>query len=95
MRIALGADHAGVALKEHIKRQLDERGLFICHVVLASLVPLEMLVAGDRRFLQPGEPSQDSVGHLQPVSGEERIALLVCHMQRSEGPLGLQHRKFP
>jgi ribose 5-phosphate isomerase B len=27
MRIALGADHAGVALKEHIKRQLDERGL--------------------------------------------------------------------
>jgi ribose 5-phosphate isomerase B len=27
MRIALGADHAGVALKEHIKRQLDDRGL--------------------------------------------------------------------
>ena len=27
MRIALGADHAGVALKEAIKRQLDERGI--------------------------------------------------------------------
>jgi ribose 5-phosphate isomerase B len=27
MRIALGADHAGVALKEHVKRQLDDRGL--------------------------------------------------------------------
>jgi ribose 5-phosphate isomerase B len=27
MRIALGADHAGVALKDAIKRQLDERGI--------------------------------------------------------------------
>jgi ribose 5-phosphate isomerase B len=27
MRIALGADHAGVALKDDIKRLLDERGL--------------------------------------------------------------------
>ena len=27
MRIALGADHAGVALKHAIKRQLDERGI--------------------------------------------------------------------
>ena len=27
MRIALGADHAGVALKQDIKRQLDERGI--------------------------------------------------------------------
>jgi ribose 5-phosphate isomerase B len=27
MRIALGADHAGVALKSEIKRQLDERGV--------------------------------------------------------------------
>lgn len=27
MRIALGADHAGVALKEHIKTLLDERGI--------------------------------------------------------------------
>ena len=26
MRIALGADHAGVVLKEHIKKFLDERG---------------------------------------------------------------------
>lgn len=27
MRIALGADHAGVVLKEHIKKFLDERGV--------------------------------------------------------------------
>ena len=27
MRIALGADHAGVALKQDIKQQLDERGI--------------------------------------------------------------------
>jgi ribose 5-phosphate isomerase B len=27
MRVALGADHAGVALKDAIKRQLDARGL--------------------------------------------------------------------
>lgn len=27
MRIALGADHAGVALKENIKQLLDERGI--------------------------------------------------------------------
>jgi ribose 5-phosphate isomerase B len=27
MRIALGADHAGVALKDRLKRQLDERGI--------------------------------------------------------------------
>jgi ribose 5-phosphate isomerase B len=27
MRIALGADHAGVGLKDQVKRQLDERGL--------------------------------------------------------------------
>ncbi len=27
MRIALGADHAGVALKQEIKRLLDERGI--------------------------------------------------------------------
>jgi ribose 5-phosphate isomerase B len=27
MRIALGADHAGVALKDTIKRHLDERGI--------------------------------------------------------------------
>src|SRR5262245_30189967 len=27
MRIALGADHAGVALKDDIKRLLDERGI--------------------------------------------------------------------
>ena len=27
MRIALGADHAGVALKQDIKRHLDERGI--------------------------------------------------------------------
>jgi ribose 5-phosphate isomerase B len=27
MRIALGADHAGVALKDHLKRHLDERGI--------------------------------------------------------------------
>ena len=27
MRIALGADHAGVALKEHLKQLLDERGM--------------------------------------------------------------------
>lgn len=27
MRIALGADHAGVALKERVKRHLDERGV--------------------------------------------------------------------
>ena len=27
MRIALGADHAGVALKDDIKRQLDQRGI--------------------------------------------------------------------
>lgn len=27
MRIALGADHAGVQLKQDIKRQLDERGI--------------------------------------------------------------------
>jgi ribose 5-phosphate isomerase B len=27
MRIALGADHAGVALKEQLKKRLDERGV--------------------------------------------------------------------
>lgn len=27
MRIALGADHAGVVLKERLKRRLDERGI--------------------------------------------------------------------
>src|SRR6185295_6322192 len=27
MRIALGADHAGVALKDRLKRHLDERGI--------------------------------------------------------------------
>ena len=27
MRIALGADHAGVALKDHIKTRLEERGI--------------------------------------------------------------------
>ncbi len=27
MRIALGADHAGVALKDQLKQQLDERGV--------------------------------------------------------------------
>jgi ribose 5-phosphate isomerase B len=27
MRIALGADHAGVALKNHVKKRLDERGI--------------------------------------------------------------------
>jgi ribose 5-phosphate isomerase B len=27
MRVALGADHAGVQLKQDIKRQLDERGI--------------------------------------------------------------------
>jgi len=28
MRIALGADHAGVVLKNHIRQLLDERGIF-------------------------------------------------------------------
>ena len=41
MRIALGADHAGVALKEDVKRQLDERGVGYTDFGTSSTAPVD------------------------------------------------------
>lgn len=41
MRIALGADHAGVALKDDIKRLLDERGIACTDFGTHSTAPVD------------------------------------------------------